>query len=118
MAYFKIGNNDYSNCVNKLAITRTANYSAQTNASGNTVADYINEKRKIDVGIIPLDATTAKTLLEDIKQFNVKISFLNPYTNELEEQVNCIIPTNAIEYYTIQAGNIRLKEFSLSFTEL
>ena len=47
MAYFKIGNNDYSNCVNKLAITRTANYSAQTNASGDTVADYINEKRKI-----------------------------------------------------------------------
>ena len=118
MAYFKIGNNDYSNCVNKLAITRTANYSAQTNASGDTVADYINEKRKIEVGIIPLDTTTAKTLLDDIKQFNVKISFLNPYTNELEEQVNCIIPTNAIEYYTIQAGNIKLKEFSLSFTEL
>lgn len=55
MAYFKIGDVDFSLYVNSLKVSKTANYSAQTNAAGDTVVDYINSKRTIEVGIIPLN---------------------------------------------------------------
>jgi hypothetical protein len=55
MAYFKIGEIDFSPYVNSLKINKSANYNAQTNAAGNTVVDYINSKRTIEVGIIPVD---------------------------------------------------------------
>ena len=44
MTYFKINNVDYSMYVNSLEITINTNYNAQTNAAGNTVVDYINQK--------------------------------------------------------------------------
>ena len=118
MAYFKIGTNDYSRICNSLVITHDANYTAQTNASGNTVVDYINTKRTIEVGIIPLDINTMTALLSDVKQFDVNISFLNPQTGSLEKDVHCMIPSHAVEYYTIQANNVSLKAFTLTFTEL
>ena len=118
MTYFKIGNNDYSMYVNALKITTDTNYNAQTNAAGNTVVDYINKKRTIEVGIIPLDNTTMAKLKADIEQFNVSLSFLNPDTKELETGVNCIIPSNEVEYYTIQANKVMFDAVSLTFTEL
>lgn len=118
MAYFKIGNNDYSKYVNKLVVNKTAHYNAQTNAAGNTVVDYINAKRTIEVGIVPLDAASASLLLADIDRFNVSLSFLNPITNTLEENVNCIIPETGVDYYTIQADKVMLNAFTLEFTEL
>jgi hypothetical protein len=101
MAYFKINGVDYSMYVNELKVNRVANYTAQTNAAGNSVVDYINAKREIEVGIIPVDATAMISLQNAINAFNVSISFLNPQTNTLEENVNCIIPTSNVEYYTI-----------------
>lgn len=118
MAYFKIGTRDYSMYVNELVVETETNYNAQTNAAGNTVVDYINKKRTISVGIIPLNDTIMKQLQEDISAFNVKISFLNPNTNLLEENVNCIIPSNEVEYYTIQADKVLYKALSLEFEEL
>lgn len=118
MAYFKIGENDYSMYVNKLTISTKANYNAQTNAAGNTVVDYVNTKRTISVGIIPLNAEAMAALKADIDNFSVSISYRNPKTNELEENVNCIIPTNAIDYYTIQADRVLYNAFDLTFTEL
>lgn len=118
MTYFKIGENDYSMYVNALKIVTDANYSAQNNAAGNTVVDYINEKRTIEVGIIPLNDNVMAQLKADIKAFNVLISFLNPDTKELEEGVNCIIPSNEVEYYTIQVEKVLFDALTLKFIEL
>lgn len=118
MAYFKINNNDYSNYVYQLAIVSEVNYNSQINAAGDTVVDYINTKRNINVGIIAVDAEIMPQLLDDIQRFNVNLSFRNPQTNQLEENVKCIIPTTNIEYYTIQDNKVLYKELSLSFMEL
>lgn len=118
MAYFKINDNDYSLCVNTLMITSNNIYNSQTNAAGNSVVDYINTKRTIDVGIIPLDDETMQALTTDLNTFNVSLSYRNPATGLLEENVNCIIPTSSIDYYTIQADNVLYKAFTLQFIEL
>lgn len=118
MNYFKIGDTDYSIYVNELKVNKEANYNAQTNAAGNTVVDYINAKRTIEVGIIPLDSAAMVRLQEAIDAFSVSISFRNPKTGVLEENINCIIPTNSVEYYTIQVNKVMYKAFTLKFIEL
>ena len=118
MAYFKINDVDYSMYVNELNIKKAHNYNAQTNAAGDSVVDYINSKRKIKVGIIALNDTVMPQILDAIDNFNVSISFRNPKTNALEENVNCIIPDNEVEYYTIQADKVMYNGFNLTFTEL
>ena len=118
MAYFKINDVDYSICEHALKVNTDSNYNSQTNAAGDTVVDYINRKRTIEVGIIPLDEAAAANLLNAIDGFNVSISFRNPKTQQLEEGVNCIIPSNEVDYYTIQAGKVKLNGFNLSFIEL
>lgn len=118
MTYFKIGDKDFSNRVSSLKIQKTSVYNAQTNANGDSVIDYINSKRTIDVGIIPLDAKELLEIQSAIAPFNVSLSFLNPETNTLETNVNCIIPQNDVDYYTIRADKTLTKAMNLSFTEL
>lgn len=118
MAYFKIGNNDYSALCNKLDVQTAVNYNAQTNAAGGTVVDYVGAKRTISVGIISLNDTDMLRLQRDISAFSVSLSFRDPRTNMLAENVACIIPSYNAEYHTIQVGNVRYKEMSLTFTEL
>ena len=55
MAYFKIGDVDFSPYVNSLKVNKRAIYNSQVNAAGNSIVDYINSKRTIEVGIIPLN---------------------------------------------------------------
>ena len=117
MAYFKIGKTDFSNIVNELKVDNTSNYNSQTNAAGDTVVDYINTKRIIEVGIIPLDDTDMANLQTAINDFDVMISFRNPRTNQLET-IFCIIPESGIEYYTIQANKVMYKAFRIKFIEL
>ena len=118
MAYFKIDNTDFSMFVNSLKIDRSAVYNAQTNAAGNTVVDYINTKRTIEVGIIPLNSDAMAALQTAIDKFSVTLSFRNPKTEALEEGVAAIIPNSGVEYYTIQSGNVSFKALKLQFTEL
>jgi hypothetical protein len=118
MNYFKINNKDYSLIVNELKVNKKANYNAQTNAAGNTIVDFINSKREIEVGIIPLNDVDAAELLNAVEPFNISVSFRNPLTNALEENVNCIIPDTNIEYYTIQQNKVMYKAFTLKFIEL
>lgn len=117
MAYFKIGEKDYSHICSSLKVNKTANYSAQTNAAGNSVVDYISSKRTIEVGIIPLNDAEMIALQVAINDFNVSITIQNPLTNALET-INCIIPTDEVEYYTIQVGKVMYKEMVLTFTEI
>ncbi len=118
MTYFKIGDKDYSMYVNALNISTDTNYNAQTNAAGDTVVDYINKKRSIEVGIIPLNDAVMADLQADIEAFNVSISYLDPKTKLLAENVNCIVPSNKVEYYTIQINKVMYKALTLTFTEL
>lgn len=118
MAYFKIGNVDFSTCVNELKVSRSNNYNAQMNAAGDTVVDFISRKRQIEVGIIPLNDEQMKKLMAAIDNFNVSISYRNPVTGKIEDGVNCIIPGDDVEYYTIQTNKVSYKAFNLKFTEL
>ena len=118
MAYFKIGDKDFSAYVNQLTVNKEANYNAQTNAAGNTVVDLINQKRTIEVGFIPLDGAEMVALQNAINAFNVSISFINPLTGGLEDGVNCIIPSSGVDFYTIQINKVMYKTFTLEFIEL
>lgn len=118
MSYFLINGIDYSMYVNSLKVEKDANYNAQTNAAGNTVVDFINHKRTIEVGIIPLDSVKMAALQSAIDAFSVSISFKNPLTGALEENVACIIPSNNVEYYTIQTKKTLFNGFNLTFIEL
>ena len=118
MAFFKIGNNDYSMFTSELKVATNHNYNAQTNAAGNSVVDYINKKRVVNVVIVPLNDDIMAQLQADINAFNVSISFLNPQTKTLETGVNCIIAKNEPEYYTIQDSKVMFKALSLTFEEL
>lgn len=117
MAYFKINGVDFSHCVNELKVGTEANYNAQTNAAGDTVVDYINKKKNIEVGIIPLNDEELKTLTNAIYGFAMSISYLDPSTKELSEIV-CILPTSNIEYQMIRVGKTMSKAFTLQFIEL
>ena len=117
MAYFKINNTDFSAYVNELKVTKEAKYNAQTNAAGNTVVDFINRKRTVEVGIIPVTSEAMAQLQVLLDSFNVTITYLNPDTKALDT-INCIIPESEVEYYTIQAGNVSFKAFSITFIEL
>ena len=118
MAYFKIGNVDYSQYISALTVSKETNYNAQTNAAGNTVVDKINTKRVIQVTFIPLDAATMATLQTALDKFSVSISFINPNTNALVENITCIVPTQDIEYYTIQVNNVLFNALDVEFIEL
>lgn len=117
MAYFKINGSDLSHCVNKLEIKRNANYTAQTNAAGDTVVDYINHKRKFTVGIIPLSDADMQVLLFTISNLGMDISFRNPRDGVLET-VSCILADNGVSYYTIQGDKVLYNAFTLEFIEL
>lgn len=116
--FFKINNNDYSKYVNKLLVGKEHNYKSMTTAAGNTIVKYTNSKRTIEVGIIPLDGDAMAQLLADVDKFQVTISYRNPETNMIVENVKCIIPNHLIEYYTIQVGKVLYKAFSLQIKEL
>lgn len=116
--FFKINGNDYSMYVNKLMVGKEHFYKSMTTASGNTLVKYINSKRTLEVGIIPLNDVTMMRLLADIDQFQVSISFRDPETNTLYENLKCIIPNHIVEYYTIQDDNVKYKAFSIQIKEL
>lgn len=116
MTYFKVGNRDLSKYVAKLKITKKNNYTSQTNANGDSVVDYINTKRVIEVEIIPLKEKDFRTVLWTL-DFNCTVYYRDPQIGTLFE-VNCIIKDNDIEYYTIQQNKVMYKKMKLTFYEL
>ena len=116
MAYLLINNKDYSAYVNELKVNTEANYNAQTNAAGNSVVEYINEKITLDVGFIPMTDNDLIKLANDAS-FHCSITFRNPLTNDLKT-IDCILASKELEYYTIQAGKVMYKAFTFSFAEL
>lgn len=117
MAYFKIGDVDFSPYTSGLIVNKAANYSAQTNAAGNTVVDLINSKHTIEATIIPLKNEVMRLLKAEIDKFAVNLTYLDPATNELTT-IAAIIPDDSIEYYTIRQDWSMFKPITLTFTEL
>ena len=118
MAYLKINDIDFSAYVNKLKVGTEHIYKGRTNASGNTSVKYVNTKRVVEVGIIPLSNEVMSNLQKEINKFVVKLSYLNPQTKQLED-IDCMIPTQSVEYYTIQgANNTKFQACALAFKEL
>ena len=119
MEYFlKINGNDYSMYVNQLIVTTQHTFETKTTATGKDRISYRYPRRIIDVGIIPLNDATMVKLLNDLDSFRVSVSFRNPKTNTLIENLDCIIPQNTVEYYTIQAGNVSYKAFTVRLQEV
>lgn len=117
MAFFKIGDVDFSHLVRSLNVTKEHNYNAQTNAAGNTVVDYINSKRTIEAGFIYMDDSDMAALQAAVDGFAVTITYRDPKTNALEV-ASCIAPEIEADYYTIQADRVLYNEFTVEFTEL
>lgn len=116
--YFQINGVDYSRYVNKLLVGTEHIYKVDTSTMGNRRVTHQNKKRVIEVGIIPLDDVVMAKLLTEVDKFQVSISFRDPKTNVMVENLNCIIPNNLVEYYTIQVNHVRYRAFSLQIQEL
>ena len=119
MAYLKINNVDYSQYVNKLSVTTKQKYTARESANGDLLVKYITAKRNINVGLCPLDASKASTVIASISgsaSMNVKVDFLDPSTNSLSTAY-CIIPTNTVEYQYINNNGTLLKAISFTAEE-
>lgn len=116
MAYFKIGDTDFSNKIADLTVAKKHIYNAQTNAAGNTVVDTINAKRTITIKTIPMSQADLQALLT-ASSFNCTIYFLNPETGSLAN-ANVIVPQSSISFYTIQNNKVIMKAVQLSYQEL
>lgn len=116
--YFQINGVDYSRYVNKLLVGTEHIYKTDTSAMGNRRITHQNSKRVIEVGIIPLDDVVMAKLLTDVDKFQVSVSFRDPKTNEMVENLRCIIPNTLVEYYTIQVNHVRYRAFSLQIQEI
>lgn len=115
--YFKIGSYDISDYVSELTIDTKTKYVSQTNAIGDTRVDALSSKRVFTIKIIPIDDTTMATILGNIT-FSCSISYRDPKTNNMVNNVSCICPDTSIEYYTIQTNNVSYKAWEISFEEL
>lgn len=118
MAYFKMWGVDLSQFVSGLKVSKAANYNARTNAAGNTVVELINTKRTIEVTFIPIaDDMYMRAILSYINNLTLDITYRNPNT-ATEETVSVMIPSNEVEYMTIQENKVIYKPFTLTFIEL
>lgn len=118
MEYLKLNGVDFGGMVNRLNVNTVQNYTAQTNAAGNTVVDRISVKRTIEVGFRPLTLEEMQRVQSQTSAFSVLVSFLDPATGRLAEDVLCISAEAPTEYYTVQDGFVLFNEFTLEFQEL
>lgn len=116
--FFKMNGTDYSMYVNKLLIGTEHHYLSQKSAAGNEKVTHINATKVIEVGIIPLDGEAMKNLLKDANGFNVTVSYRDPETGEMVEDLSCYIPNTLIDYHTIRADKVMFKAFNLQIKEL
>lgn len=118
MAFLKINGNDYSSYINILSIGTVHVYTGGTLSNGKDWAVYKRTKHTFTVGIIPLDSSVMAQLEADISGFNATVSYRDPKTNALVENVECVIPVHDVEYYTIQADKVQYKAVTLVIKEL
>lgn len=115
--FFGVNGMDFSYYVSGLKVSTNTNYNAQTNAAGDTVVDYVNKKKVIDVTFIPLDVSTLKSILYYLKEFSITVDYLNPETNKVEH-IECISPSMSLEYHMLTNTRKFSKPFTMQFVEL
>ena len=120
MAYFKIGNTDFSSYVSglKCGFEVLLAENSGRNARGNTVVDIVNRKDKIYVTLRPLTDTEMATFLSAVQSYVVYVSYLDPRTKELKTNVKCYIGTPEPEFYRIIDGKVMFKSMNLNFIEM
>ena len=115
--YFAINGYDFSPYINELKVSYKHKYNSLTNAAGDTVVDLINNKRTIEVGIIPVDSEAMKFLSQVLGYFEANITYRDPIMQTMET-CHCACPTYEVSYYTIQKSKVMYKGFKLKFQEL
>lgn len=120
MVYFKIGTTDFSSCVAGLKCGFEVLLSDKSgrNARGNTVVDIVNRKDKIYVTTRPMTLDEMSAFLGAVQSYVVYISYLNPRTKTLKNNVRCYIGTPEPEFYRIIDGKVLYKPMQLNFIEL
>lgn len=118
MAFLKINGNDYSMYCNKLSVAKQHNATTREAATGLLLVKRKSTTRILEVGIIPLDSDVMMRLQSDINKANCKVSFLDPATNMLVENMPCMIASNLVEYYTIQGSKVKFMAFTLTIQEI
>lgn len=117
--YFKINDIDFSRYVNKLVVGTEHIYKVDTSDMGSEKITYNGIKRRtIEVGIIPLDDAVMAKLLTEVDKFWVSISYRDPKTNVMIENLACYIPNNLVDYYTIQVNKVKYRAFTLQIKEV
>ena len=121
MAYFKIGNTDFSSLVAKGGLkvdyeTLVADTSGR-NAQGDMPVDIINHKYKVSVNFIPMTPSQVSTLMSAIDNYVVTIYFQNPKTNSLT-QITAYTSTPSISWNTLATGIEQTAPFSINFIQL
>ena len=116
MEYFKLNGVDFSRSVSSLEVNTIHNSKTRTNAAGNMNVKYINSKKVLTVGIIPLEAAVAKSLLYELNKFEVVVTYLEPETQAMET-IDCIVPSNNVKYYRIRADRTLMDAYTITFTE-
>lgn len=119
MAYFKIGNTDYSSYVKSMKVGYETILSEDSgrNANGDNVVDIVNRKYKLYITFIPMPATAMKNLMQSISDFVVSVSFLNPRTETITT-INAYTGTPNPEYYFILDDRTLMKDLTLDFIEM
>lgn len=117
MAYFKIGDTDFSSVCSGLEVEYQHKYNQRENAIGTKVIDYITRKRVITVTIIPVNDTQMQSILSAINGFSCSVGILEPRTKAWAT-VNCIVDDYAVAYYTIQSTKKQFQQFTITFLEL
>lgn len=118
MAFLKINGNDYSKYINILSIGIEHVYTGGTLSNGKDWAVYKRTKHTFTVGIIPLESSVMAQLEADISGFYATVSYRDPQTDALVEDIDCIIPVHDVEYYTIRADKVSYKAVTLIIKEL
>lgn len=119
MSYFlKINDVDFSMYVNKLVVGKEHLYESMNTANGGDLIKYRGSKYVLEVGFIPLDDTSMSQLLTVLDEFSVTVSFRDPKTNLLVENLVCIIPNHLVEYYTIRADKVTYQAFSVQILQV
>lgn len=119
MSYLKLNYSDVSHLVKSMKIgyeTLVSDTSGR-NASGDTVLDIINRKRKVYVTFRAMDSADMSMLLTAIKDYVIPVTYRDSRTNTMET-FSCYTGTPEPDYYCITDNRVMYKEMSLNFIEL
>lgn len=113
--YFVLNNVDISQYVSQLKYTTKNSFVSQTNALGDTIADYLTTKYQVDIEVISLTQEDFTTVANAI-QFSNTIKFLD--ASGSLKTITTVIEKYDTEFYQITDTNTRYKKTKITFKQL